>query len=509
MKILKRNLSALLLSCSILLFGLTCASTSPALEEIGAQNLPDLGDPVRDELSPIAERELGEEVMRDIRRDSSYLEDLPSIEYLAQIGQKLLNADPNLWLDFNYDFQFFLVRDTTLNAFALPGGFIGIHTGLILTAQSEAELAGVMSHEIGHVAQRHIARMLSKQRQDMLVPIVSAILGVLAARSNPDAGIALIAGGQGVALQRQLNFSRDAEREADRVGLQILKRAGYDPKAMAIFFGRLQKAAMDNEARPYLRTHPLTTERIADMQNRLSEATQQHTSDHLDSLYFALIQARLRVLQDLSASGLQRTQIVFETMLEKSAEEKMAAYYGLAFLALQQKNIGVAREQIKQAKSLSETVKNSTIEKLLLELSSNIELAANNKVLALNQAKQIYDQYPLSISTQVVYTEALLANQRYAEAIQFLRQQTSTYPQIIFLQLLAKAYAQNGQATLANITQAESYAAQGRWQKALDQLKIARHTLQTNFYEQSLIDAHEKDWKVKWQYEKSKQKNKP
>src|SRR5690606_22019598 len=160
--------------------------------------------------------------------------------------------------------------DPVLNAFALPGGFIGVHSGLILAAQSESELASVMAHEIGHVAQRHIARMIGKQKQDALIPLASLLLGALAATASPDAGMAVIAGGQGLAVQRQLNFSRDAEREADRVGLDIMRDAGFETAGMINFFGRLQKASRGyNDSAPaYLRTHPLTTERIADIEAR-------------------------------------------------------------------------------------------------------------------------------------------------------------------------------------------------------------------------------------------------
>ncbi|HJV83180.1 MAG TPA: M48 family metalloprotease, partial [Noviherbaspirillum sp.] len=220
-----------------------------------AQTLPSLGDTERGELSPLMERKLGEQIMRDIRRDRDYLDDAPLLEYLNNFGSGLVAARPEARGEAGYDFFFFAVRDPMLNAFALPGGFIGVHSALILAAQNESELASVVAHEIGHVAQRHIARMLGKQRQDALIPLASAVLAALAARSNPDASAALLMGGQGMALQRQLNFSRDAEREADRIGLQILREAQYDTSGMIAFFGRMQNATRSyTDAAPaYLR----------------------------------------------------------------------------------------------------------------------------------------------------------------------------------------------------------------------------------------------------------------
>ena len=207
-----------------------------------AQNLPVLGDTAREELSPLMERRLGEQIMYIVRRDSDYIDDWAVSEYLNRLGSKMLDARPDARGEANFNFDFFAVRDPVLNAFAFPGGFIGFHSGLILSAQSESELASVMGHEIGHVAQRHIARMLAAQKYDAFIPIAALALAVLAARSSPDAAIAVATGGQGLAIQKQLNFSRDAEREADRIGFLILRDAGFDTNGMVSFFGRLQNS---------------------------------------------------------------------------------------------------------------------------------------------------------------------------------------------------------------------------------------------------------------------------
>ena len=211
------------------------------------------------------------------------------------------------------------MRDPTLNAFALPGGYIGLHSALILTTQTESELASVIAHEIGHVAQRHIARMLGTQKQDMLIVLASVAAGALAARSSPDAAQALVMGGMGLAAQQQLNFSREVEREADRIGFRILGESGYDPAGMTVFFGRMQTASRNytDNTPAYLRTHPMTTERIADIQARIHEMRYRQRMDSLD---YHLIKARVRILQDETPQGL----IEAERGLQGTARAKTA-----------------------------------------------------------------------------------------------------------------------------------------------------------------------------------------
>ncbi|MEG1117650.1 MAG: M48 family metalloprotease, partial [Janthinobacterium sp.] len=215
--------------------------TPPAVPP--APNLPNLGDTSREDLSPAMERKIGEEIMRGLRGDRDYLADAPLLEYLNTFGNALVAARPSVRGETNYDYFFFAVRDPQLNAFALPGGFIGVHSALVLAAQTEAELASVLSHEIGHVAQRHIARMLGQQRQDALMPLAAMLLAALASRAGGDVAMGVFAAGQGLAIQRQLNFGRDAEREADRIGFQIMGEAGFDTTGMVAFFGRMQAAS--------------------------------------------------------------------------------------------------------------------------------------------------------------------------------------------------------------------------------------------------------------------------
>ncbi|HEY6774776.1 MAG TPA: M48 family metalloprotease, partial [Oxalicibacterium sp.] len=352
-----------------------------------AQGLPSLGDTEREELSPIMERKLGEQIMHQLRRDRDYMDDAPVQEYLSNLGATLLAVRPDARGEAQYDFFFFAVRDPVLNAFALPGGFIGVHSGLILAAQSESELASVMSHEIGHVAQRHIARMIGKQKQDALIPLASLLLGALAATASPDAGMAVIAGGQGLAIQRQLNFSREAEREADRVGLDIMRDAGFETAGMINFFGRLQKASRGyNDSAPaYLRTHPLTTERIADIEARTRDLRYRQ---HADSLDFSIVRARVRVLQNPSTQGLIDAEGAFKRQLQqRTRPEVIAANYGLAFVALRQGNAARAQTYIDQARaSLKSGAPSKASDPMLASLAIDIRLAAKQYSEAVTEA---------------------------------------------------------------------------------------------------------------------------
>src|SRR5882672_8710653 len=266
-----------------------CLSVALLVPQASAQSLPELGDTSGALLSPSLERKIGEQAMREIRlREPSYLDDPELTEYVNEVGRRIVAATS----DGQQDFEFFLVRDNTINAFAMPGGFVGVHTGLILAAQTESELAGVLSHEVAHVTQHHLARLLGKQEQMSIPTLAAVILGILAARSRPDVTQAVIAGASAASVQSQLNYTRDFEREADRIGFQYLQQDGFDVTAMGTFFGRMQKATRlyENNAPAYLRTHPLNTERIADMQNRAQNAEYKQSPD---SVEFHLARAKV------------------------------------------------------------------------------------------------------------------------------------------------------------------------------------------------------------------------
>jgi len=332
--------------------------------------------------------------------------------------------------------------------------------------------------------------MLGSQKQDMLIPLAAMVLGALAARSSPDVAMATMMGGQGYAMQRQLNFSRDAEREADRVGLQILGEGGFDTSGMVAFFGRLQTAtrAYNDSTPAYLQSHPLTSERIADIQARIRD---QRYRQRVDSIEFQLIRARVRVLQDPSAQGLREAGTLFESqLLDKNRVQTAAAKYGLAFIALKQGRNEQALALLDEARTAA--LKNSAP---LAALGIEARMAAGQSAQALKEVQAARTAYPLSRGFAMQYADALTASGKSDEAVRFLRDQALLYRSDVDVQEhLAHAYAAQGKQALQHMALAEAYALNGALPSALDQLGIARKAPDASFYDQSIIDAREREF---------------
>lgn len=297
------------------------ALAAPALcgsPRVQAQSrLPALGDAASDEMTLGAERRLGDQIMAEIRRDPDYLDDpwlLAYVEslWLPLVAQARAKGEIEAEVDGRFAWEAFLVRDRSVNAFALPGGYIGVHLGLIALTASRDELASVLAHELSHITQRHIARGMGIGRRQSLIASAAMVLGVIAASrsgANVDAANALIVGGQAAAVQGQLNFSRDMEREADRIGFALLPGAGFAPAGMAQMFEKLDHASRlnDSGAFPYLRSHPLTTERIGEARSRLG-AEGATLAPPAASWLHSYAQARARVLADPRVDTLRRWQ---------------------------------------------------------------------------------------------------------------------------------------------------------------------------------------------------------
>jgi predicted Zn-dependent protease len=495
-----------------LLIAMPMAMAQTGIAPAKIPNLPALGGTESQDLSPLMERKLGEEIMRDIRRDRDYLDDGPILEYMNNFGNVLVDARPGARGEAKFDYFFFVVRDPQLNAFALPGGFIAVHSALLLQAQNESELASVLGHEVGHVVQRHIARSIGQQKQDALIPLAAMILAALTARQGGgDAAMGVFLGGQGLAIQRQLNFGRDAEREADRIGFQIMGEAGFDPSGMVAFFQQMQASTRNySDLVPaWLLTHPLTSERIADIQARIRAQPYKQRQDSLD---FFLVRSRARVLQDQSANGYSETKQFFQgQILQDSWQQKAAGQYGMAFLSMKQGDTDAAQKWLDQAR---ETVNKpppagvfgasprSKAESIFAATSIEIKLAQteNKEVLAkaATEAEAAHQKFPLSRGIAHQYGEALLAAGKLDEAGAYLRDQVQLYREDIeAYDLLAQVYSKQGKLALQHIALAESYNLQGGVMAALDQLGYARKAPDASFYDQSLIDAREREWQAR------------
>ena len=468
--------------------------------ELHAQALPNLGGSDGEELSPQMERKLGEQVMNNIRRDPDYVEDQVTLDFLNQFGNSLLSATPDARGDAGYDYFFFAVRDPQLNAFALPGGFIGMNSGLVLAAQSESELASVLAHEIGHVSQRHLARMIGAQKKDAMLPMVGMLLAVLAARSSPDLAAAALMGGTGLAAQRQLSFGRDAEREADRIGVSILNGGGFEMNGMVSFFGRLQAAGRNRSDRvpSYLQTHPLTTERMADVEARIRSLPYRQRVDSID---FSFLKARLRVLQDDSPQGLRDASALFSEQLKQgSRAQVLGARYGLAMIALRQRDAARAQSLMDEIQAEVQRKPAFTLSPVLKSLDIELQIAGGRPAQALALANEGRLRFPLSRALSMQYSDALLANGKKEDAVAFLRDQAQLYRQDAGVQrALAAAYAQTGRQAQQHMALAEYYALTGALSSALEQLRIARTAPDASFYDQAIIDARERELQASWQ----------
>ena len=337
---------------------LACAVQSWGVQaQPNASRLPNIGD--GNSMSVAQERRLGESIMRQLMTDADYLDDPVLVDYLQGIWWPLRDAasqlgqmPPELADAFSWDLL--LVRDKSVNAFALPGGYMGVHLGLIAAVSNRDELASVMGHELSHVTQRHIARMQDQQGKQTPFLVGAMILGVLAASRSPDAANALIMGGSAGAAQGQLNFSRDMEREADRLGFNVMSQAGFNTQGMVGMFQKLGQAARLNDSGgfPYLRSHPLTTERIGDMQSRIGLNPSQASPT---SLEHAMMAARARGLLATRVDAVQVLVLALEKDFkpELPLAQQAGLLYAGAMAYAQQGEAAKARDAVTRLLALS------------------------------------------------------------------------------------------------------------------------------------------------------------
>jgi predicted Zn-dependent protease len=458
-----------------------------------AEGLPDLGDASQGSFSALEEKRLGEEIMKEVRADKTYYEDPEATDYVRALGNRLATRGAAS----RQDFQFFLMQDRQINAFALPGGYVGVNSGLILAAQAESEVASVLSHEIAHVTQRHIARIIDQQKNSAVMSLAALAIAVLAARSNSDVSTAAIAFGQAGAVQNLLNFTRDHEREADRVGLQILETAGYDPRAMAVFFERLQRATRVYEggAPSYLRTHPMTYERIADIQNRLERLPYKQVPDSLD---FQLVRAKLR--SELDSPSEART--FFEASLaERRFLSEPASRYGLIASLLRTKDHTRAKKEF-------EALRVSTGSHAMVQtLGCRIHSAGEETNAALGCYRDALRNFPEHRAATYEYVELLLKGGQAEPALKVLNARLSNSSEDSKLYLLqARAYAMQGKRLAQHRATGEAYARMGNLTGAVEQMAIAVKSADGDFYQLSSTEARLRELK-KQDEERRKEKS--
>ncbi len=473
----------------------------------GANALPALGD--GDELSLSDERRLGDQIARAIFSDPDYLDDPALMAYLQALWQPLLQSaqargDVPPALAERFAWTLLINRDRAINAFALPGGYLGVNLGLLGAVSSADELASVMAHELSHVSQRHIARLVSRQGRQMPWMVAAMILGAMAASAakNADIAQAAIVGGQAATLQSQLNFSRDMEREADRVGFGVMTEAGFSGMGFVTMFDKLQQASRlnDDGAFPYLRSHPLTTERIADMRSRLP-VHPPHGPDAagggMPSAYHALMAARARVLAE---SHVDRLRVLLQVG-QVSGDALLGARYAatLAAARLRDGEAALRGWQQLQAMPVADDAVRQTIHWLRLEVLLELQ--------GTPQARQPEQQQALA----ALRDEALLQGRRDAlvlgaraallgsaaaqrSAAKKMQEWCALYPRdALVWQTLATLHTALQQPVQAARSEAEARVALLDLQGALDRFRSAQRIAQqyrdTDHVEMSILDA--------------------
>ncbi|SEA26781.1 Putative Zn-dependent protease, contains TPR repeats [Acidovorax soli] len=456
-------------------------------------SLPTLGD--GSALTTGEERRLGDRIIRELYRDPDYIDDPVLVEYVQGLWQALLAAarargELSPELDERFAWEVLLGRDRTVNAFALPGGYLGVHLGLIGVVATRDELASVLAHELSHVTQRHISRLMAQQSKQTPLLLGAMVLAALAASKNPGAAQAMMVGGQAVAMQNQLNFSRDMEREADRIGYGLMEPSGFAPQGFVSMFDKLQQANRlnDNGSWPYLRSHPLTTQRMADMHSRLPPGGAAPPPQ--PGLEHALVAARARVLSNPGVDALRLwiTEPQNSGFASQPAPRRAAALYTAALASNQLRDFAAARTA--QAR-LDEVVRgDAAAQRQSQRLAAEIALAAGLPEAALQRLPAETGRPEL-----VLRTQALLRLGRPAEVTGALQTWVTNHPHDATVwQLLASAWQAQGQPLRAVRAEAESHAARYDYAAAVDRFKAGQDLARkshsaADYIEASIIDT--------------------
>jgi predicted Zn-dependent protease len=479
--------------CAALVVAAQLALPAPALAQ-----LPGMGD--GGEMTASAERHLGDQIARELYRDPDYIDDPVLAEYVDDIWQRLLAAartrgDLTPELDERFAWTVVLGRDRSINAFALPGGYLGVNLGLIAVVGSRDELATVLGHELSHVTQRHIARNMAKQSKQMPLMLAGLILGAIAASKSRsgDAGQAMIMGSQAAFMQNQLSFSRDMEREADRIGFGVMTQAGYAPQGAAAMFEKLQYASRlnDNGSYPYLRSHPLNSERIADMQGRFQFKSGTPPAALPLAMDHAMIASRARVLTRPGGDVLRQwvDSASSSEFAKSSPAQQAGTLYAAALSASEMRDFKAARALAQRLVTL--TAGNAPSSRLARLLSAEIELAAN----AAPAAAALLDPKAKDRPEILLSAQAAVATRNPTPMIQPLRDWVAVHPRdATAWRTLANLYGAQNDTVRAVRADAEANVAILDYPGARDRLRAAQDLIRkggvpVDHYEASIIDT--------------------
>lgn len=442
--------------------------------------LPDIGDNAGN-VSPTEEYRTGEAVIRNIRRAGGVLDDALIQEYLDELGYRIVATSAT-----QQPFHFFLIKDSSINAFALPGGFIGINAGLIQATKSEDELAGVMAHEIAHVTQRHHARQYEQGGNS--IPILAAVIAAMVlGQQDSNIGNAAFASVLGGTAQKQIDFTRENEKEADRIGIELLIQAGFNPHGMPDFFDTLDKQSrLYGDSLPeFLRSHPVTPSRIAESKDR---ASQYPDTLRVSSTNYPLLRTRLNVLA--SDDKVTLLKMYSQQLQQGSYQNKDATRYGYA-LALQ-----LNKKYTEALKQVDILLQENPEQITFNILKAQIETDAHHYSAALITYEKLLNIYPGSKTISFFYAETLLKADKIKLAHRVLQTQISQStktPEIY--RLLAETQAKLNDPASSHLSLAEYYYLLGQTHDAIKQLEIGLKTPNINFYLTSRLEARLKEFK--------------
>ncbi len=424
-------------------------------------NLPTLGDPTLDSFSSKQEQQLGLAFYRSLRANLVFIEDLQINYYLNSIGQRLASHSDAA----GDEFHFFIIKAPTINAFAGPAAYIGIHTELILEAKNESQLASVLAHEIAHVSQRHLARAYDNSGQSTALTIATLLAAILVGTQDTQAGQAVLMSGLAGSQQSSINFTRSNEYEADRVGIGILADTGINPQGMVEFFEILLDKSPDG-GMEYLRTHPLSSNRVSEAKNRLNKKTEDLPKDNLD---FQFTKARLVILLSKQPKYYLDDKVVGDGLIGQYQK-------ALAAIRLKKEDLAI--------KILSQYVEKHQHPWIRLALAEAYTSKKDDKK-ALEILSTLANLYPGYLPVTMAYVHALNRNKMPDKSISLLKKQLQINDYGIIHESLAKAYYANGQISAALESTGDQYARQGyielaiqQYDNALQQENISKSTKQ-------------------------------
>jgi len=444
--------------------------------EISKIELPDMGDSSGTLITPAEEKEFGEAFFRSLHSQITINQDAEIQQYIQSIGERLVaNSDAP-----SQPFHFFVVLEKDINAFAGPGGYIGVNSGLILITEAESELASVMAHEIGHVTQRHLYRAFEASGRLSIPTAAATLAAILLGTQSPAMGQAALVAIQAGSVQFQIDFTRENEEEADRVGMQTLVGSQFDPRSMPTFFERLQQSSRyyGQNIPEFLRTHPVTASRISDTRGR---AETYPFKQYADSLGYQLTKAKIRVL---TSTDIAEALKYFQSGLTQgTTEQRTVARYGIGLIALNSQKFDEAETTFQQL------VKEYPNQAQYVAALARTALESRNYNTALARYKKLTEQFPDNEAIKLEYITSLLkaGNPEQARKNLFLLK-PKTQQQPIYSQLLAQAYSDLNQPAESHRYLAEYYYATGQTREAIQQIRLAQKSKGLNFKLSSILN---------------------